>query len=225
MPTPIEFKAPFCPDVFYHIVCKSIDGIVLFNEGKEYKIFRERFGLFTSLCFEIWCYCMLPNHTHHIVRVKSKDIILKNIALLPEKERTNSMNSLIKDTENELLFDTMIERQMNSFLVSYANYCNNKRNRKGGIFQKPFRRIRINDDSHLQQAVIYVHANAQKHKLIGDFKKYPFSSYCEIIIGDDQFVETRKTINFFGSKTEFIIKHKNQVDYYYQNNWPSSKLE
>lgn len=225
MPTPIEFKASFYPDAFFHIVCKSIDGIILFNEGKDYRVFRERFKLFTSLCFELWCYCMLFNHTHHIVRVKSKENILKSIALLQEKERTKSMTSLFKDMENEILFDSMVERQMNSFLVFYANYCNNKRNRKGGIFQKPFKRIRIDDDNHLQQAIIYTHANAQKHKLTGDFKKYPHSSYTEIIIGDDHFVETSKTINFFDNKTEFIKRHKNQVDYYYQNNWPSSKLE
>ena len=43
---------------------------------------------------------------------------------------------------------------MNSFLVSYANYINNKYDRKGGIFQKPFKRIAIEGDAHLQQAII-----------------------------------------------------------------------
>jgi hypothetical protein len=44
MPTPPEFKAPFFPECFYHIVCKSIDGINLFREDIDYYIFFSGFN-------------------------------------------------------------------------------------------------------------------------------------------------------------------------------------
>ena len=119
----------------------------------------------------------------------------------------------------------MIERQMNSFLVSFANYTNNKYNRKGGLFQKPFRRIEVADDIHLQQAIIYVHANAQKHNLDLDFRDHPFSSYHPILNNISSYIDVRNLLTFFGGIEKFTTIHKNQVDYYYGGNWPSSKLE
>ncbi len=119
----------------------------------------------------------------------------------------------------------MLERQMNSFLVSYANYYNQRYQRKGGLFQKPFRRIEILDDAYLQQAIIYTNANAQKHNIINDFSKYPYCSYQEILQGSGTGIAQKEIINFFGSKEKFETLHKAQVEYYYQKGWPSSKLE
>jgi hypothetical protein len=151
--------------------------------------------------------------------------ILENIENATETAITLAMRAFLDDLENEKLFDAMIERQMNSFLVSFANYHNNKYKRKGGLFQKPFRRIQICDDSHLQQAVIYVNANAQKHNLINDFRQYPYSSYNEVIQNTNKFIDTKAVLSFFGGIENFIAIHKRQVEYYYGADWPSSKIE
>ena len=225
MPTHEKYKAPFYPGAYYHIVCKSIDGILLFGGEKDYRVFKERFRQFTSGFFDVWSYNLLSNHSHHVIKTKPTEMVLYNISAMPEDERTKSMILFLADGNNEMLIDEMIERQMNSFLVSYANYCNNKRNRKGGIFQKPFKRIQIDDDAHLQQAIIYTNANAQKHKLVQDFKKYPHSLYNDAVTGNDSFTETKSVIGFFGGLDNFINIHQSQVDYYYNYGWPSSKLE
>jgi hypothetical protein len=223
MPTPPEFKAPFLPECFYHIVCKSIDGIKLFREDMDYHVFLQRFQQFTAPLFDVWSYCLLTNHTHHIVKIKSSLAIVENIKKMEDK--TQAMKSFLSDQNNEQFFDAMIERQMNSFLVSVANYTNNKYNRKGGLFQKPFRRIKIADDIHLQQAIIYVHANAQKHNLVKDFKEHAYNSYSATVNNNPAFIDTKNLVEFFGGMQKFKSIHKSQVDYYYTNNWPSSKLE
>lgn len=223
MPTPPEFKAPFQPECFYHIVCKSIDGIILFKEDIDYKVFLQRFLQFTNQVLDVWSYCLLANHTHHIIRIKSLATVGENIKKVTDQ--TVSMKSFLIDQNNELFFDAMIERQMNSFLVSFANYTNNKYHRKGGLFQKPFRRIEISDDIHLQQAIIYVNANAQKHKLVKDFRDHQHNSYAAIINNDFSFIDVNNVLEFFGGAEKFVSIHKSQVDYYYGNDWPSSKLE
>ncbi len=223
MPTPIEFKAPFLPECFYHIVCKSIDGVILFKDAIDNHVFLKRFHQFTAPVFDVWSYSLLTNHTHHIVKVKPSKIILENIE--KQGDKTQAMKSFLSDQKNELVFDAVIERQMNSFLVSFANYTNNKCNRKGGLFQKPFRRIKVADDIHLQQAIIYVHANAQKHNIFGDFKEHPYNSYHSIVNNNAAFADTKNVLEFFGGMEKFKNIHKSQVDYYYINNWPSSKLE
>lgn len=225
MPTPEKYKAPFLPGSYYHIVCKSIDGLILFNEEKDYRVFKERFKQFTSAFFEVWAYNLIPNHTHHIIKARPAQEIAETISGFQKEEQSKAMLRFLDAIKDENSFDEMIERQMNSLLVSYANYCNNKRGRKGGIFQKPFKRIRIEDDSHLQQAIIYTNANAQKHKLVRDFKEHPYSSYADIINGNGQFTEIDKQIGFFGGLDNFINIHKSQVEYYYQHDWLPSKLE
>jgi putative transposase len=225
MPTPAKLKASFTANYYYHFVCKSIDGILLFPDVSDYLVFTDRFKKFTDEFLETWSFCLLPNHTHHIVKIKSSETIKNSIANFPLANRTKAMLSFLDDSTNEITFDKMIDRQMNSFLVSYANYYNNKYQRQGGIFQKPFKRIAIDDDVHLQQAIIYTHANAQKHGITKDYKKYPFSSYAAIIKANEYYTNSKNVIAFFGGIEKFIQIHNSQVEYYYQNNWPNSKLE
>lgn len=170
MPTPKLLKANFYPLAYYHLVCKSIDGLLLFPQTIDYELYKERFKKFTGDFFDVWSFCLIPNHTHHIIKIKSNESIKQFIRELSPGNITSAMKAFYEESDNEIFFNKMIERQMNSFLVSYANYMNNKYNHKGGIFQKPFKRIRIDDEAHLQQVIIYANANAQKHKLVGDFK-------------------------------------------------------
>lgn len=225
MPTPEKLKAIFYPGAYYHIVCKSIDGLLLFHDNIDYQVFIERFKKFTGDLVDIWSYCLIPNHTHHVVRIKSVETIVQFIGGMVPENTTDAMKAFFADTTNELKFNKMIERQMNSFLVSYANFINNKYNRVGGIFQKPFKRIQIEEDSHLQQAIIYTNANAQKHKLTDDFKQYPFTSYALILQNDQYLVDSKSVLSFFNGIEKFKLIHEEQVAYYYQRDWPDSKLE
>jgi len=225
MPTPESLKAHFYPEAFYHIVCKSIDALFLFHDNKDYQVFTERFKKFTGDFIDIWSFCLIPNHTHYIVKVKSIEAIIQFIESTATENLTAAMNSFYTDSKNELLFNKMIERQMNSFLVSYANYINNKYNRNGGTFQKPFKRIQIKEEGHLQQAIIYTNANAQKHRLADDFKNYPFTSYLAVLENDHYYVDAQSVLNFFHGAEKFKLIHKEQVAYYYQKDWPDSKLE
>ena len=225
MPTPVSLKAQFYPGAYYHLICKSIDGLFLFHDNIDYQVYIERLKKFTGDFIDIWSYCLIPNHTHHIIKTKSIEAVILFIESMVPENITAAMNAFSADSANEILFNKIIERQMNSFLVSYANYINNKYRRKGGIFQKPFKRIRIEEDGHLQQAIIYTNANAQKHKLTEDFKKYPFSSYLPTIESDQHFIDSKGVVEFFNGIDKFILIHEQQVAYFYQRDWPSSKLE
>jgi putative transposase len=225
MPTPSNLKALFVPNSYYHFVCKSIDGILLFKSDEDYHIFKERFKKFMTEFLDVWSYCLLPNHTHYIIKVNSSLRIQENLNKFQQENKTTAMLSFLDNIDDELAFDKMIHRQMNSFLVSYANYYNNKYNRQGGLFQKPFRRIWIDDEAYLQQAIIYTNANAQKHKLVESYKNFTHSSYKEIINKEGYYINAKEVIDFFGGINKFIDAHNNQVEYYYKNDWPNSRLE
>ncbi len=225
MPTPESLKAPFSPGDFYHIVCKSVDGIFLFNDAKDYNVFPERFKKYISDFADTWAYIMMNNHTHHICKIKPLAAVRSFINALPVAEKTKSMLEWSADFTNDLLFDNMMERQMNRFLVSYANYYNNKYTRNGAVFQSPFKRIKISGEGYLQQAIIYVNANAQKHNLVTDFRQYNYSSYHEILAGEKYYTDSNSVIAFFEGKEKFVQLHIDQVAYFYSKGWPSSKIE
>lgn len=224
MPTPPEFKAPFHFNQFYHLLFRSIDGILLFNNEKHRGFFLEKFHRFTTNIFDLWAYSLLNNHVHFIIKVKLEEVIKLNLLKLSVEERTKPMIRFLEKPD-ETSFDEVAERHINSFMVSYANTYNNLIERKGGVFQQPFRRSLIAEEAHLQQAVIYVHANAQKHQLVSDFKEHPYNSYREILSGESFCIDCKAVIDFFGGQEKFINLHKEQVAYFYANQWPNSKLE
>lgn len=225
MPTPAQYKAPFYTDCYYHVVFRSVDGVMLFRTEENRKFFLQKFSLYFQPVSSCLAYCLLDNHVHFIIQVKSAVSLRCCIASLSNETRTVAMKKFIDDHENEKLVGEILERQVNSFMASYANAYNKQGSRKGNLFQSPFRRTQIKEDAHLQQAIIYVHANAQKHGIINDFKTHKYSSYWEIIKGDPLNVRVDAVLQFFGGKEQFIKLHQLQVDHFYKNGWPSSKLE
>lgn len=225
MPLSAEFKAPFQQHQFYHIVFKSVDGIFLFRNSTDKMIFLQRIQKFACGFVSLLAYNLLDNHTHIIAEIKNKSEIIGYLNQLPEEEKTIAIKKYLDSLEDESILDEMLERQINRLMVSYANTYNNKYKRKGAVFQSPFRRIAISGDVHLQQAIIYVHANEQKHNLTDDFKKSGFTSWRQITGNSTGLVDNEKVLNFFGGMDKFIQLHDEQVEHFYTRNWPSSKLE
>ncbi|MBY0476527.1 MAG: hypothetical protein K2Q24_02705 [Chitinophagaceae bacterium] len=223
MPVPEQFKAPFEFQQHYHILFRSIDGIPLFKTDKEHLFFLEKWKRFTDPVFDTWAYSLLDNHTHFIIQVKQQVEIIQLLRALTGDETTKAIKEFLDKKKS--LIGPVIERQINSFMVSYANTYNNFIHRKGGLFQQPFRRSAIAGDAHLQQAIVYVHANAQKHGLQNDFKLHPQNSYHTIVEGNNAIINTEAVRNFFGGIDKFISIHSEQVAYFYKHQWPNSKVE
>ncbi|GAB2836479.1 transposase [Ferruginibacter profundus] len=225
MPVSELLKSPFVAGNHYHLVFKSIDGVLLFRDENDHTIFLERFQKFTAIAFYNWAYCLLNNHVHFIVKVKPLENIVIAISKTDQTKQTVAMKELLAVQDKPETLDAMIERQVNSFMVSYANYTKNKYHHKGGLFQKPFKRIAIDSDAHLQMAIIYVHANVAKHKVFDNYKKYVHSSYTAIITNNNFYCASASVVQFFGGVEKFILLHEEQINYYYQKGFPNSKLE
>jgi putative transposase len=225
MPVSELLKSPFVPNNHYHLVFKSIDGILLFRNKTDYPVFLERFQRFTGFIFDIWAYCQLSNHVHFIGKSKPLEKVTAGINELDLDKQTVAMKKLLATPDKPEAFDEMIERQVNSFMVSFANFTKNKYSHHGGLFQKPFKRIKIETDAHLQQAIIYVHANSVKHKVFDDYTTYPYCSYPAFIKTGSNYCTTEDVLNFFGGLDKFIQLHEEQVENYYRKDFPNSKLE
>ena len=87
--------------------------------------------------------------------------------------------------------------------------------RTGNLFYRTFNRVEILKDSHFTHALVYVHANALKHKLVKEFTSYPWTSYHSIISDKPTKLLRDELIEWFGSKALFIKIHNDMSEYYY----------
>lgn len=225
MPVSELLKSPFVHGNHYHLVFKSIDGLLLFRQDADYQTFLKRFAQFTGFVMDTWAYCLLNNHAHFIIKIKSIEAIITNIKQRELPKQTVAMKKILATPDEQDVFDEMVERQVNSFMVSYANYTKNKYQHHGGLFQKPFKRIQIDSDVHLQVAIIYTHANPVKHKVFNDYLFFPYSSYALFLVRTSHYCAVEEVLIFFGGVEKFILLHKEQIEHYYQNGFPNSKLE
>lgn len=82
----------------------------------------------------------------------------------------------IKDFEN-----IKAEQGFSNLFNAYAKALNKKYNRTGKLFEERCKRKKISDDFYLIEIIYYIHLNAQKLKLISDFRNYQYSSYKSIL--------------------------------------------
>ncbi|MFM2359804.1 MAG: hypothetical protein RLY16_1797 [Bacteroidota bacterium] len=225
MPIARDLISPYLPENFYHIVLKSIDGLPLFGDPSDYYVFLTRFQQFLHPVMDVWAYAYLTNHTHQVCKTKSVDTIKATLEKRPKEQKTIAMKRWLEAPQDEALFHDLVQRQMNSFLVSFSIYINLKYQRKGGIFQKPHKRKLIADHSYLQHAIIYTHTNPQKHQLVKNFMTYPYSSYQPILNSNSHFVKTGDVLDFFDNLENFIQLHSNQLPYIYSNDYSNTQSD
>ena len=88
-------------------------------------------------------------------------------------------------------------------------------NRTGNLFYRTFKRTEILRNSQFTHAIVYVHANAQKHALVTDFVLYPWTSYHSIVSDKSTKLLRIEILEWFGGKERFIQIHRDMTDYYY----------
>ncbi|MDW7681215.1 MAG: transposase [bacterium] len=180
-----DYHQPFVENQFYHILNRGNNKEKLFYKRDNYHYFLLKYNDYLSDYLDMYAYCLMPNHFHLLVQVKTIDAI----------------DSIIDVNKK-------IGEQFRKFFLSYAQAINKQQGRTGSLFQKPFKRILILDHNHLLYLVYYIHSNPQRHGFIDDFKQYPFSSY-------QRFLDDRKTklfkkqvLGWFDSTEEFIKFHQ-----------------
>lgn len=212
MPVPQKLLASFSPGEIFHVICKSIDGKKLFLNDANRALFLRRYIDLTNGFVDTYAYTLINNHVHWLIRIKSEaeiKTLLFNI-IRPTSTQRNFLSG-------ECSFHELIEQQFNRFFISYSLSFNNSQAIKGHLFNRPFKRIIIENDEHFSQLVIYIHVNAQKHGIVKDFRYFKWSSYHAIISEKESRVLRTEVLEWFGGKDRFIEIHKNQQEYYYQH--------
>jgi putative transposase len=180
------------PAKYYHIYNRGINGQTIFIQEKNYTYFLERYAKYVHPFVETFAYCLLRNHFHFLVKIKSELEIRK---FLEGKHLQKSPEWIVSNA-------------FSSFFKSYAQAINKAYSRTGGFFEEPFHRIEIDNDAYFTNMMAYIHQNPQKHGFVKDFKEYRHSSYGSFLDGRDSKLNRKEVIERFGTEQEYVSFHE-----------------
>ena len=63
----------FAPDYFYHVYNRTNNKDKLFTQPKNYVYFLKKYDQYLSPILVTYCYCLLGNHFHLLVKVKEEE--------------------------------------------------------------------------------------------------------------------------------------------------------
>ncbi len=189
---------PIEADKFYHLYNRGINGCDIFRSRANYQFFLEKTTRYLLPVCEVYAYCLMPNHFHLLVKIKS-DEALRNVA--QARTSTNQVKGLHAA-------DRIFSRQFSLVFNSYSQAYNKMYNRHGALIESPFKRQEIKTDRQLLNTIIYIHQNPKNHSLVEDFRNYEFSSFNAILRKSATRIERDAVLAFFENTDNFIFCHQ-----------------
>lgn len=202
MPSPIALVQ----GQIYHIFNRGNNRETIFCEERNYIYFLNLYAKYIPPIADTYAYCLLPNHFHLLVRIKSAEEIYPNVGLadnIPNPEQLTKMTRKYPSLAFSNLFN------------AYTKSFNKVNQRTGSLLEKPFHRKLVASDAYFQQLVLYIHHNPEKHGLVDDFRQWRFSSYRSFISDRITHVEREVVREHFGGREAFDKRHEEyQADKY-----------
>src|ERR1700753_2177253 len=169
----------------YHVYNRSIDKQPLFRNNDNYRFFLERYSKYLCEVADLYAYCLLNNHYHLLIRV----------------HESFSLNA-----DNRSAHD-IVSHQFRKFFQSYSMAFNKQHERSGTLFQTPFKRALINDDSYFTKIIYYIHSNQQHHNFTSDFRNWHWSSYNNMTSGKNAILKVEEVMQWFGGEAAYKQYH------------------
>ncbi len=178
---------PLVPEHYYHIYNRGINGETIFKKEKHYSLFLKKYTEHVFPYVDTFAYCLLSNHFHLLVRIKSEEAIQQSVKLpYPEKKIEK--------------FDYFLSRQFSHLFNGYTQALNHDYDRTGALFESPFRRKLVDDEKYFRQLVAYIHQNPIRHGIAPDYTTYEHSSYQSFIHNKHTKIARKEAIDWFGNK-------------------------
>lgn len=225
MPIPEKYIADFEEDEIYHVYNRTNNKEKLFLTDENRFFFLKRYKEIVAPFADTYCWNLLPNHFHFLIKIKSEQLVIGYLQSKPkeaitatEKKFLAKVANLLKDGNPgtpEITFSELIEQTFKRFFQSYALAFNKQHHRQGNLFYKPFKRIRIENDAQFTMALIYIHTNAAKHGLVKDFTTYMWSSWHSIISNQHSLLLRDEIIEWFGNLEVCIKSHRELAASFY----------
>ena len=217
--------SPLLYDTYYHIYNRGVNRENIFVEERNYDLFLRLFERHLAPVADLFAYCLLRNHFHLAVRIKSEGEILETMKTLRvSREKTLKVSASNSDhvkPDSRMQCDDHSQikplgfdypsKQFSNFFNAYAKTINKAYGRTGSLFQHPFGRVPITTDRQFWNVIAYIHQNQQKHRFVKDFRNWKYSSYGVILTEKATVIKRGNVMKWFGSSDAYLSLHQQWV--------------
>lgn len=166
-------RVVFANNQVYHVLSRGTGEGNTFLDKRDYSRFLE-----ASIYYQ-----KANPPARFSFRKRLEEKVLANIATLDNLVEIicyclmpNHFHLLLKQTKNKGI--SLFMGRLNN---SYTRYFNTRHQRRGRLFQGPFKAKRIETDEQLIHVSRYIHLNPTVGFLVKNLNNYPYSSYLEYI--------------------------------------------
>lgn len=199
---------------YYHIYNRGINSSNLFEENTNYEHFLRLYEKYINPIADTFAWCLMKNHFHFLVRIKDE----KEIGFYKKFNSDRSNDSVRFQITTDLSECEAPDRvrtpnptkHFSHLFNSYTKYFNKLNNRTGTLFERPFNRILIENESYLKYLVYYIHHNPVKHGFVDDMIEYPWSSYLTVISPKNSHLKRHEVIDWFDDLENFKYFHREE---------------
>jgi len=191
----MPWPAPLQPGEYYHLYNRGINAADLFYDDYDYWRFLDKYFQHTAQPIDTYAYCLMRNHFHLLIRVRTAEEQLEFIEQDPAR---------VRDPGRVLSPSQQLAHVCNSHTQS----VNHREKRTGSLFEKPFKRKLIGDLMYFRSAVTYIHWNPQSHGATDDFATYPYSSYGSFFLRKPSPLNQIEVLKHFGGLVRFEDYHR-----------------
>jgi len=205
------------PEKVYHVYTHANGFENLFYNEDNYHYFLRKYEEYILPIGETYAYCLMPNHIHFMIKIRSEKEILEYLRLkrlnklkeqgIEEEESADEKRNL-QNSKNLGGISANISKQFSNLFNAYTKAINKKLNRKGSLFTPNFKRKEINDDRYMKQLIAYIHKNPVHHGFTSKLTDWPYCSYHNYISEERAFINCQYMYDWFGSKELFVDFHK-----------------
>jgi len=174
------------PEKYYHIYNHAVGKSNIFESEGNYYFFLEKYKQYISPFVDTFAYCLLPNHFHIAIRVQNLTGF-KNLS-------------------------GFISHQFSNFFNSYTKSFNKQQDRRGALFERPFKRKLIETDEYFINLIHYIHYNPVHHGFVEDLRDWKFTSYESFFSTKATLLKRNEVIAWFHDIKAFEEFHKRELD-------------
>ncbi|MFZ4413061.1 MAG: transposase [Bacteroidales bacterium] len=194
---------------YYHIYNRGINSCDIFSVTDNYEYFLNLYDKYISPIADTFAWVLMPNHFHFLVRIKEE------IEIDPSSNLTGFQNlSGLEDipSNQELSSIKPPHIYFSKLFNAYAKAYNKQFQRHGSLFERPFKRKLINNESYLKQVVLYIHNNPVHHGFCEHPMEYVWSSYLSCITLKPTKLVRNTVIGWFDDLSNFKTVHNQKVE-------------
>lgn len=204
---------PFVTDYVYHIYNRGVNRSTIFHSQQNYQRFYDTIDYYriptqpVKLSYFLkWSLTDKRKLLETTQRNPKKYVSIYCYAFMP-----NHFHLLVRQIQENGVSEFMRKVQN-----SFAKYENIRHERTGGLYEGPFRAIRIKTENQLLHVSRYIHLNPYTSSIVTSLKElhaYPWTSLPQYIAEKKGICETRPILSSFSSSKQYEQFVNDQADY------------